>query len=86
MLIFSIGFALCPLNSYGQVGRDFRLRTFSAGSILMFAKQIAACCHNLAGPNAAEAINQTHAVNNCAGETGYQYYLQTGSPADCLCF
>ncbi len=29
----------------------------------------AACFHDLAGPNATEdAINKTHAVNNCAGE------------------
>ncbi len=29
----------------------------------------AACFHDLAGPNATEdAINKTHAVNNCAGK------------------
>src|SRR5437660_1471377 len=32
----------------------------------------AACFHDLGGANAAEdAINKTHAVDNCTGETGF---------------
>jgi len=38
----------------------------------------AACFHNLGGANAAEdAINKTHTVNNCAGETGDPHHPRT---------
>src|SRR5207237_6611780 len=69
ILRFSIGGQLL-VGSHGHVGREFRLRPFSAVSILTFRKQNrAACFHYFGGANAAEdTTNKTYAVNNCAGE------------------
>jgi len=65
-LRFSIRSDRCPRDLYGHVGREFKLRPFSAGSNLDVAKHYrAACFHDRGGANAAEdTINKTHAVNN----------------------
>jgi hypothetical protein len=69
--------------------REFKLRPFSAGSILTLRDRIEPLASYLSRANAAEdAINKTHAVDNCAGgmfltrEAGVS--IKTSTPAEML--
>jgi len=68
------------VKTHGHVGREFKLRPFSAGSILTLRNRIEplASTTSLARTPRKMQSNKTHSVNNCAGKTGDPYYLRTG--------
>ncbi len=72
------------VRSHRHVGREFKLRPCSAGSILTLRNKIEPLASNdLVGANATkDTINKTHAVNNCAGETGDPHHPRTGGASD----
>ena len=71
ILRFSISCQLL-VAAYGQVGREFKLRPFSAGSILTFRNRIElpASMTSVERTPRKMQSTKTRAVNNCAGETG----------------
>src|SRR2546422_929315 len=83
ILRFSISDQLF-VRPYGHVGLEFKLRPFSAGSILTLRNKIEplASTTSVERTPAENTINKTHAVNHCAGETGDPHHPGTGVASD----
>src|SRR2546426_9897649 len=67
------------VTTHGHVGREFKLRPFSAGSILTLRNRIEPLASTTSVTERHGRCKQkTHAVDNCAGKTGFNHRGRRG--------